>query len=279
MGMSRHGNTAGCNHVRKFAQDYLKPIHWKEFERCEHGIEGYCRQCLPEQTAEQKLLDTIRVSHYADKPTINIPTKPKVKHDCSIEKYRYNLKGSAGFKTIDGRKEIERFRYLRKRVDFKIKNRCNEYGMKYEKGLIEDCFQDSLLEYYEHKAEFQANQTEHWHFNRDIYRLAWKHYTRHSRWLNHNSLEQIITDIEEGHKPDRAFYSVEFRNIKEENREFIRACRQVYTRRQAQVVACLLEGIPQYKIAKRLKVDVRTIKRDVKSIKLALSSGAVYSEL
>ena len=273
---------SGCNHVREFNElekaVLNNGIQWREYPLCRHGVEGYCKECLSELSETErgnKTLKAVNVMYYPQKAVENIIKKPKVIHELG-KNYRLNLRGNKGFTVLNGDTEVEKFKKLRLQVNRKIKNRCFEYGIRYDRGLLEDCLQDTLLDYYEHLEEYKKTETESWHYNRNIYRIAWKMYARQAKWLNHNSINQTLDSLlESDQKADRAFYSVHYKEIREDNREFYRACKEQLTAKQYRIALGLIEGLKPHQIQGKYKIKPRTYTYNKEVIKTALSCGVI----
>jgi len=269
----------GCNHVRQYQKDFNRYIATKDYKvRCEHGVRGYCKQCLaaiPEEKTPLVNIDVSPIRATIDAPTINRQVNPNIEckeqSRANTEPYRANLKGNKPFNALDALSEISKFRVLRKSAFYSLQKYCHDYGFKFDFHLFEDAFQEAVAEQY---STGDKATTENY-LKGYINKRARKHYARLARQTNNNSLEQILAEtFDTGEESFTEInYNPRWKERQKTDDRFKRACKEVFTDRQNKLIDLKLRGYSDERIAGVFNVSRRTIVTDKQKLKLAFTAG------
>ena len=259
---------------------------------CPHKVRGYCRQCIASlQEETETVINTIDETIRAEK-TDNLPTidravnpniEPKYLSMWQADYFRVNLKGNKPYHNIDWYSETVKFRALRLSAYYSVKRYCINYGTRFDFYLFEDCFQDSIAEYMQ-RAEKVKKSDNNWLLKGELNKLCRKYYGRQRRWLNNNSLEQLLDEAEQiraGETMDTTEinYRIAYADKGLLDAEFKTACKRVFTKRERDIITLRLENYTIAETSKELKIGKRTAERALSRIKTAIEAGVLYSAM
>ena len=122
----------GSDHVRQYQEQEQRgyKVTWREFEKCMHGVEGYCRQCLA-----------------------SVSPDPEYWHAKMASAPIYKGKEKPVKNAEQDSQEVLDYIALRKVILRSISRFCHKERYFYSETLVEDCYQESLLKAWQNKKQ------------------------------------------------------------------------------------------------------------------------------
>lgn len=260
---------------------------------CPHNVRGYCKQCLASLPEEpETVINTIDEIMKAPKtdnlPTIDRPVNPNIEpkylSKWQADYFRVNLKGNKPYQKIDWYNETVKFKALRLSAYYSVKRYCINFGIRFDFQLFEDSFQESILEYYQYYVQMNLpvkKSEKNYLLKGVLNKLCRKHYGRERRWLNNNSLEQLLEEADKiitGKEIEKTEinYRIAYSDKGLLDTEFKLSCKKLFNETEQKIVAGLIGGYKKKEIARYHKLNVDTITDACKRVQLAIISGALY---
>jgi len=257
--------------------------------RCPHNVIGYCNQCLASlpkepETVSNTIGEIMRAPKTDNLPTIDRPVNPNIEpkylSKWQADYFRVNLKGNKPYQKIDWYSETVKFKALRLSAYYSVKRYCINFSIRFDFQLFEDSFQSAMLEYYE-QADRVKKSEKSYLLKGVLNKLCRKYYGRERRWLNNNSIEQILDEADKiitGEEIEKTEinYRIAYSDKGLLDTEFKLSCKKLFNETEQKIVAGLIAGYKKKEIAKYNKLHVNTITNNIERIKLAIMSGAIY---